>query len=140
MSTYVHHEMFPLGEDTTPYRLVTSDHVSTVEFEGRTVLKIAPEALTLLAEQAIHDTQHLLRPTHLAQLRKIMEDPEASANDKFIALEFLKNAVIAADGVLPMCQDTGTIIVMGKKGENVFTGGDDEARPFRRHREDLPDR
>ena len=127
MSTYVHHEMFPLGEDTTPYRLVTSDHVSTVEFEGRTVLKIAPEALTLLAEQAIHDTQHLLRPAHLAQLRKIMEDPEASANDKFIALEFLKNAVIAADGVLPMCQDTGTIIVMGKKGENVFTGGDDEA-------------
>lgn len=127
MSAYVHHEMFPLGEDTTPYRLLTKEHVSTATFEGRTVLKIAPEALTLLAEQAIHDTQHLLRPTHLAQLKKIMEDPEASPNDKFVALEFLKNATIAADGVLPMCQDTGTIIVMGKKGENVFTGSDDEA-------------
>ena len=127
MSAYVHHEMFPLGEDKTPYRKLTSEYVSTTEFEGRTVLKVAPEALTLLAEQAIHDTQHLLRPAHLAQLQKIMEDPEASPNDKFIALEFLKNAVISADGVLPMCQDTGTIIVMGKKGENVFTGGDDEA-------------
>ncbi len=126
MSAYVHHEMFPLGEDTTPYRKLTSDYVSTAEFEGRTVLKVAPEALTLLAEQAIHDTQHLLRPAHLAQLQKIMGDPEASPNDKFIALEFLKNAVISADGVLPMCQDTGTTIVMGKKGENVFTGGDDE--------------
>lgn len=127
MSKYVHHETFPLGEDTTPYRLLTSDYVSTTEFEGRTVLKVAPEALTLLAEQAIHDTQHLLRPAHLAQLQKIMEDPEASDNDRFVALEFLKNANISASGVLPMCQDTGTIIVMGKKGENVFTGANDEA-------------
>ncbi len=86
-----------------------------------------PEALTLLADQAIRDCQHLLRPGHLAQLRKILDDPEASANDRFVAFELLKNANIAAGGVLPMCQDTGTAIVMGKKGENVWTGGDDEA-------------
>jgi len=127
MSEYVHHEMFPLGDDTTDYRLLTTDYVGTAEFEGRAVLKVDPAALTLLAREAVHDIQHLLRPAHLAQLKTIMEDPEASPNDKFMALEFLKNAVISADGVLPMCQDTGTTIVMGKKGQTVWTGADDEA-------------
>ena len=127
MSEYVHHEMFPLGKDKTPYRKLAGDHVKTVRVDGRTLLKVDPVALTTLAAAAIHDTQHLLRPSHLAQLRKILDDPEASPNDRFMALELLKNAVIAAEGVLPMCQDTGTTIVMGKKGENVFTGADDEA-------------
>ena len=127
MSEYVHHVMFPMGADTTPYRLLTTDFVSTAEFGGQTILKVDPAALTLLAKQALHDTQHLLRPGHLAQLRKILDDDEASENDKFVALEFLKNANISAGGVLPMCQDTGTTIVMAKKGANVWTGGGDEA-------------
>ncbi|WP_316979004.1 fumarate hydratase [Shumkonia mesophila] len=127
MSAYVHHEMFPLGHDDTPYRRLATDGVKTVTLDGRTLLKVDPAALTALTEAAIHDTQHLLRPTHLAQLRKILDDPEASPNDRFMAIELLKNAAISAEGVLPMCQDTGTIIVMGKKGENVFTGADDEA-------------
>ena len=120
-------EMFPLGEDTTPYRKLTSEHVTTVRANGREILEVAPEALTLLAEQAIRDCQHLLRPGHLAQLRKIIDDPEASDNDRFVAVELLKNANIAAGRILPMCQDTGTAIVMGKKGENVWCSGDDEA-------------
>jgi len=127
MSEYVHHEMFPLGKDGTPYRLLSADHVKAVSVDGRTLLKIDPAALAVLAEAAVHDIQHLLRPAHLAQLRRILDDPEASPNDRFMALELLKNAVISADGVLPMCQDTGTTIVMGKKGENVFTGANDEA-------------
>ncbi|MBE0532876.1 MAG: fumarate hydratase [Rhodospirillales bacterium] len=127
MSEYVHHEMFPLGRDDTPYRLLSADAVKVVKLDERTLLKVDPAALTKLTEAAIHDTQHLLRPTHLAQLGHILDDPEASPNDRFMALELLKNAVISADGVLPMCQDTGTIIVMGKKGENVFTGANDEA-------------
>jgi len=127
MSDYVHHVMFPMGKDTTPYRLLTTDYVSTTEFAGQTVLQVDPAALTLLAQTALHDTQHLLRPGHMAQLRKILDDDEASENDKFVALEFIKNANISAGGVLPMCQDTGTTIVMGKKGANVWTGGGDEA-------------
>jgi fumarate hydratase class I len=127
MNDYLHHEMFPLGEDTTPYRLLTTDYVSTVTLDGREILKVDPRALTLLADQALRDTSHLLRPGHLAQLRKIIDDPEASDNDRFVAMELLKNANIAASGVLPMCQDTGTAIVMGKKGENVWTSGNDEA-------------
>jgi fumarate hydratase class I len=127
MSDYVHHEIFPLGEDTTPYRLLTTDYVSTAKFEGREILKVDPRALTLLADQAMRDTQHLLRPGHLAQLRKIIDDPEASDNDRFVALELLKNANIASSGILPMCQDTGTAIIMGKKGQDVWTDGDDEA-------------
>jgi len=127
MTDPTYHEMFPLGADETPYRLLTTDHVATAEFEGQTVLKVAPEALTLLAAQAMQDTSHLLRPGHLAQLAKILDDPEASGNDRFVALELLKNANIAAGGVLPMCQDTGTAIVMAKKGQNVWTGGGDEA-------------
>ena len=127
MNGYTHHELLPLGDDPTPYRLLTTDYVSTGEFEGRPILKVASEGLTLLADQAIRDSAHLLRPGHLAQLRRILDDPEASDNDRFVALDMLKNANIAAGWVLPMCQDTGTAIVMGKKGHQVWTEGDDEA-------------
>ena len=119
-------ELLPLGPDDTPYRLLTTDGVSTVEAAGRSFLQVAPEALTLLTRTAFHDIAHWLRPAHLAQLRRVIDDPEASANDRFVALDLLKNANIAAGGVLPMCQDTGTAIVMGKRGERVLTGGDDE--------------
>jgi len=127
MTDYTHHELLPLGQDETRYRLLTKDYVSTVEFEGREVLKVAAEGLTLLADQAIRDSAHLLRSSHLAQVRKVFDDPEASDNDRFVALDLLKNANIAAGWVLPMCQDTGTAIVMGKKGHQVWTEGDDEA-------------
>ncbi len=127
MAAFQYQDILPLGADETPYRLVTKDHVSTFEAGGRTFLQVDPEALTLLTEHAMRDIAHLLRPGHLAQLRKILDDPEASANDKFVALDLLKNANIAAGGVLPMCQDTGTAIVMGKKGQYVVTGGGDEA-------------
>ena len=119
--------MFPMGADKTPYRKLSSDYVSTVDFDGQKVLKVDPEALRLLAEEAFGDINHLLRPDHLAQLAKILDDPEASDNDRFVAFDLLKNANIAAGGTLPMCQDTGTAIVMGKKGQNVWTGGADEA-------------
>ncbi|MEQ8228584.1 MAG: fumarate hydratase [Rhodospirillales bacterium] len=125
--TFEHHTMFPLGPDQTPYKKIMDGGVTTQEVGGRTVLTIEPEAITELTKQAFHDISHLLRPAHLAQLRKILDDPEASDNDRFVALDLLKNANIAAGGVLPMCQDTGTAIVMGKKGQNVFTGFDDEA-------------
>ncbi|MFJ6747041.1 fumarate hydratase [Streptomyces sp. NPDC091266] len=125
---FAYTDLLPVGEDTTPYRLVTSEGVSTFEADGRTFLKVEPEALRKLAAEAMHDISHYLRPTHLAQLRKILDDPEASANDRFVALDLLKNANIAAAGVLPMCQDTGTAIVMGKRGQQVLTeGGDEEA-------------
>ena len=101
--------------------------MSTVEAAGRRFLQVEPEALTLLAREAMWDIAHLLRPGHLRQLRAILDDPEASANDRFVALDLLKNACISAGGVLPMCQDTGTAIVMGKRGQHVLTGGDDEA-------------
>ena len=119
-------ELLPLGPDDTPYRLLSGEGVSTVEAAGRTFLQVDPEALTLLARTAFRDIAHWLRPAHLTQLRRILDDPEASPNDKFVALDLLKNANIAAGGVLPMCQDTGTAIVMGKRGELVLTGGDDE--------------
>ena len=115
------------GTTTRPYRLLTTDGVRTVEAAGRRFLEVDPAALTLLTAEAMRDIAHLLRPGHLAQLRAILDDPEASHNDRFVALELLKNACIAAGGVLPSCQDTGTAIVMGKKGELVLTGGDDEA-------------
>ncbi|MFI6641546.1 fumarate hydratase [Streptomyces sp. NPDC050504] len=126
MPEFAYSDLLPLGEDTTPYRLVTAEGVSTFEADGRTFLKVEPEALRTLAAEAIRDIQHYLRPAHLAQLRKIVDDPEASGNDKFVALDLLKNANIAAAGVLPMCQDTGTAIVMGKRGQNVLTSGRDE--------------
>jgi fumarate hydratase class I len=118
--------MLPLGEDTTSYRLLTQDFVSTFEAGGKAFLKVEPEALTLLTREAMRDIAHLLRPGHLQQLGNILKDPEATSNDRFVALELLKNANIAAGRVLPSCQDTGTAIVMGKKGQYVFTGFRDE--------------
>ncbi len=127
--------MFPLGHDATPYRKLDIDGVSTIEVEGKTVLKVTPEALSELAFQAFHDVSHLLRPAHLASLRAILDDPEASANDRFVALDLLKNANIAAGGVLPMCQDTGTAIVFGKKGQRVWVqGNEEEALSYGVHR------
>jgi fumarate hydratase class I len=123
---FAYTDLLPTGADDTPYRLLTTEGVSTVELGGRTFLQVAPEALTLLAKTAIRDISHLLRPAHLAQLRRILDDPEASPNDRFVALDLLKNANIAAGGVLPMCQDTGTAIVMGKRGMSVLTDGHDE--------------
>ena len=119
-------EIFPLGPDTTEYRLIGTDGVSEVTTPLGTFLKVEPEAITLLTQTAMRDIAHLLRTDHLKQLKKILDDPEASANDKFVALDLLKNASIAAGGVLPMCQDTGTAIVKGKKGQFVMTGGGDE--------------
>ncbi|MDT3399954.1 fumarate hydratase [Streptomyces sp. B1866] len=127
MPEFAYTDLLPLGEDTTPYRLVTTEGVRTVQAAGRTFLTVEPEALRLLAEEAMHDIAHYLRPAHLAQLRRILDDPEASPNDRFVALDLLKNANIAAAGVLPMCQDTGTAIVMGKRGQRVLTEGGDEA-------------
>jgi fumarate hydratase class I len=130
MVDFRYEDMLPIGEDTTPYRLLTTDGVETVAGpDGRTFLKVAPEALELLAETAMHDIAHYLRPAHLAQLRRILDDPEASPNDKFVALDLMKNANIAAGGILPMCQDTGTAIIMGKRGQQVLTEGTDE-RPL----------
>jgi fumarate hydratase, class I len=119
-------DLLPLGEDQTTYRLITTEGVSTFEANGKEFLAVEPEAITALTAAAIHDISHLLRPGHLAQLRKIIDDPEASGNDKFVALDLLKNAAIASAGILPGCQDTGTAIVKGKKGQFVFTGGDDK--------------
>ena len=119
--------MFPLGERSTPWKQLDLPGLSTSTCDGRTVLRLQPELLSELAFQAFHDTSHLLRPGHLAQLRAILDDPEASANDRFVALDLLKNAAIAAGGVLPMCQDTGTALVFGKKGQRVWVDGDEEA-------------
>ncbi|MCD2112051.1 MULTISPECIES: fumarate hydratase [Rhodococcus] len=127
MADFLYEDLLPIGEDPTEYRLLTTEGVSTVEGpDGRTFLKVEPEALRLLTETALHDISHYLRTDHLKQLASILEDPEASNNDKFVALDLLKNANIAAGGVLPMCQDTGTAIVMGKRGQQVLTPGDDE--------------
>ncbi|HEV7935937.1 MAG TPA: fumarate hydratase [Actinomadura sp.] len=126
MPEFAHTDLLPLGPDETGYRLLTSDGVSTFEADGRTFLRVEAEALRLLTETAVRDISHLLRPAHLAQLRRILDDPEASPNDRFVALDLLKNANIAAAGVLPMCQDTGTAIVMGKRGQHVLTDGRDE--------------
>jgi fumarate hydratase class I len=127
MPTFAYQELLPVGHhDDTPFKQLTTDFVSTFTANGKTFLDVAPEALTLLAKTAMRDIAHLLRPGHLGQLKKILDDPEASANDRFVALELLKNANIAAGGILPGCQDTGTAIVMGKRGERVLTGGADE--------------
>jgi fumarate hydratase class I len=124
---YQHTPLFPLGAETTSYRKLSSEGVRIERVIDRDVLAVEREALRMLSEAAFTDINHLLRPGHLAQLRSILEDPEASENDRFVAYDFLKNANIAAGGVLPMCQDTGTAIIMGKKGRFVFTDGDDEA-------------
>ncbi|HKY57335.1 MAG TPA: fumarate hydratase, partial [Aeromicrobium sp.] len=123
-------DLLPTGKDDTPYRLITTEGVSTVEVprpDGgvQTFLTVEPQALQRLTAEAMHDISHYLRPAHLTQLRKIIDDPESSGNDRFVALDLLKNVNISAGGVLPMCQDTGTAIVMGKKSEGVLTGADD---------------
>ena len=123
---FLYSPMFPLGPDPTPWRKLDIAGVTTGVFEGRTILKIDPKALEELALVAFHDVSHLLRPAHLASLRAILGDPEASSNDRFVALDLLKNANISAGGVLPMCQDTGTAIVFGKKGQRVWVDGDEE--------------
>jgi len=125
-ANFLYSPMFPLAADTTPWRKLPIEGIRTITVEGKTVLRIAPEALSELAVRAFHDVSHLLRPAHLASLRAILDDPEASSNDRFVALDLLKNANIAAGGVLPMCQDTGTAIVFGKKGQRVWVDGDEE--------------
>src|SRR5215212_4819876 len=123
---FLYAPMFPLGPDKTPWKKLDIAGIRTVTCDGQTVLRIAPDALSELAVRAFHDVSHLLRPAHLASLRAILDDPEASGNDRFVALDLLKNANIAAGGVLPMCQDTGTAIVFGKKGQRVWVDGDEE--------------
>ena len=127
MATLDYQELLSFGHEDIAYRKVSEDFVSTFSAAGHTFLHVEPTALTVLAREAMRDIAHLLRPAHLAQLRKILDDSEASPNDQFVAMELLKNASIAAGGILPGCQDTGTAIVMGKKGQLVFTGGGDEA-------------
>jgi fumarate hydratase class I len=127
MSEFVYTELLPLGPDETTYRRVESDGIGSFTAGGHRFLTVEPEVLTRLTALAMHEIAHYLRPGHLGQLRAIFDDPEASANDRFVALDLLKNACISAGGVLPMCQDTGTAIVKGKKGQYVFTGGGDEA-------------
>jgi len=127
MANFEYQELLPLGHDDTEYRLLSKEGVSTFEGGGTSFVKIEPTVLTQLTFEAMRDIAHLLRPSHLKQLAKILDDREASPNDKFVALDLLQNANIAAGGILPMCQDTGTAIVMGKKGQQVFTGGGDEA-------------
>ncbi len=119
-------DLLPIGPDTTEYRLLTEDGVGVTEAAGRRFLTVEPQVLTELAAEAIRDISHYLRPAHLAQLRSILDDPEASGNDKFVAMDLLKNANISSGGVLPMCQDTGTAIIMGKRGRHVLTDGRDE--------------
>ena len=118
--------MFQLGEDKTEYYLLTKDYVSEGEFEGHKIVKVQPEALTMLSKQCFHDANFLLRRAHNEQVAKILKDPEASENDKYVALTFLRNAESAAKGILPLCQDTGTAIIHGEKGQNVWTGFCDE--------------
>ena len=119
-------DLLPIGEDTTKYRLISREGVSVVKLGDKEFLQVEPSALTMLTETAIHDISHYLRSEHLEQLAKILKDPEASANDRFVALDLLKNANIAAGGILPMCQDTGTALIMGKKGQYVLTTAKDE--------------
>jgi fumarate hydratase class I len=130
--SFIHHELFKnatstLSANSTPWRLITKEGLGTANFNGQKILTIAPSAIKALTKAALRDASHLLRPGHLAQLKAILNDPEATSNDKFVALDLLKNANIAAGGILPMCQDTGTAIIMGKKGQMVWTGGGDEA-------------
>ena len=121
---FIYQAPFPMGKDNTEYYLLTSDYVSVADFDGETILKVEPEALTLLAQQAFHDASFMLRPAHQKQVAAILHDPEASENDKYVALQFLRNSEIAAKGVLPTCQDTGTAIIVGKKGQRVWAALD----------------
>ena len=118
--------MFQMGKDETEYRLLTKEGVTVSEFEGKEIVKVSPEALTLLAQEAFHDAEFMLRRAHNEQVAKILVDPEASENDKYVALQFLRNAEVACKGILPFCQDTGTAIIHGEKGQQVWTGFEDE--------------
>ncbi len=126
MADFSYQDMYPLADDSTEYRLLTKSHVTGAAFEGQNMLKVSAEGLTYLAEQAFNDGSHLLRTSHLKLLAAIFDDPQSSANDRYVALELLKNAVISADRVFPMCQDTGTAIIIGKKGQRVWTDFSDE--------------
>lgn len=126
MTDFAYHKPFPLGSDPTEYRLVTTEGIETTEFEGREILKVSPETLTRLANEAVKDISFMLRPSHLRQVASILDDEDATDNDRMVALTLLRNAEIAARGILPMCQDTGTAIVVGKKGQQVWTGSNDE--------------
>ena len=117
---------FPLGEDKTEYRLVTKDHVRVEEFNGKPVLVVDPEGLEIIANEAMRDISFMLRPAHLEQVAGILDDPESSDNDRYVALTMLRNADVSSHGILPFCQDTGTATIVGKKGQQVWTGGDDE--------------
>jgi len=127
MTEFKYQEMFPLGKDATEYRQLSKDYVSVSSFEGSEIVKVDSRALTLLAQEAFRDVAHLLRPAHLDKVAAIFKDAEASENDRLVALEMLKNAVIAAEGEFPMCQDTGTAVIIGKKGQRIFSGDGDEA-------------
>ncbi|MEI7062922.1 class I fumarate hydratase FumA [Dickeya chrysanthemi] len=122
---FYYQDPFPLAKDKTEYRLISSDFVSVSQFEGQDILKVDPQGLTLLAQQAFHDASFLLRPSHQQQVADILHDPQASENDRYVALQFLRNSEIAAKGILPTCQDTGTAIIVGKKGQRVWTNGND---------------
>ena len=126
MADFSYEDLLPLGNDETEYRKISSEGIETFEADGRTFLKVSPDAIKNLTAEALHDINHYLRAEHLNQLKKILDDPEASNNDRFVALDLLKNANIAAGGILPMCQDTGTVLVMGKKGQQVLTSEKDE--------------
>ena len=125
MADFKYQKPFPISKDTTNYRLLTKDYVSTIEVDGRKILKIDPKGLEYLAKEAIYDVSFFLRPAHLESLSNILKDPEASDNDRFVAHTMLMNQVVSAEGELPTCQDTGTAIVLGKKGEDVWTGSND---------------
>ena len=125
MADFIYEKPFQIEKDSTEYRLITSDHVKLVKQDGREILKVEPGGLELLAREAINDVSFLMRSSHLEKLKKILDDPEATDNDRFVAYVMLKNQLIAAAGELPSCQDTGTAIVIGKKGEDVYTGVDD---------------
>ena len=131
MAEFKYQEPFPIENDTTVYRLLTKDYVKTIECEGRKILKIEREGLELLAREAYADVSFYLRAAHLQKLADILKDPEASDNDKFVAHTMLMNQVVSAEGELPTCQDTGTAICIGKKGENVWTGINDQQRGIR---------
>jgi fumarate hydratase, class I len=126
MTEFIYQDIFPLEEDQTEYRLLTKSHISFSKFENEEIVKISPDGLTELSEKAFTDVSHLLRSSHLTSLKKILDDPESSGNDRYVALEMIKNAVISSDFIFPMCQDTGTAIIMGKKGQNIWTGFQDE--------------
>ena len=123
---FVYQEPFVLGKDTTQYRLLTKDHVSPTKFDGKDILKVEPEALTLLANVAVRDVSFLLGTAHLEKVAAILKDPQASANDRYVALAMLRNADTSCKGILPFCQDTGTATVVAKKGQQVWTGVKDE--------------